>query len=48
MVITLTPELEAALKETSRQQGVAPEDLAVKALQERFLSSPDRSNILQG
>jgi len=42
MVITLTPELEAALKEKSRQQGVAPEDLAVKALQERFLSSPDR------
>jgi hypothetical protein len=37
MVVTLGPELEAALNEQARRQGVAPEVLAVKALQERFL-----------
>ncbi|NLX96535.1 MAG: hypothetical protein GXY83_10200 [Rhodopirellula sp.] len=37
MVITLDPELEAALNELSRRQGVAPEALALSALRERFL-----------
>ncbi len=38
MVITLGPELEAALNEAARQQGVAPEALALKVLRERFLA----------
>ncbi len=37
MVLTLGPDLEAALKELAGQQGIAPEDLAIKALRERFL-----------
>jgi len=37
MVITPGPELETALKESARQQGIAPEELAIKALQDRFL-----------
>jgi hypothetical protein len=32
MVITLGPELEAALNEAARGQGLAPEALALKAL----------------
>jgi hypothetical protein len=39
MVITLGPELESALHEWARRQGVAPEVLALQALRERFLSS---------
>ncbi len=39
MVITLGPELEAALSEVARQQGVAPEALALKVLRERFLAT---------
>jgi predicted transcriptional regulator len=38
MVITLSPELEAALSELARRQGVAPEVLALNALSERFLA----------
>jgi hypothetical protein len=38
MVITIGAELEAALNEVARQRGVAPEVLAVNALQERFLT----------
>ncbi len=38
MVLTLGSELEAALKEVARQQGVAPEILALGVLQERFLA----------
>ena len=38
MVITLGPELEAALDEQARRQGVAGEDLALDALRERFLA----------
>jgi hypothetical protein len=38
MVITLGPELEAALNELARRQGVAPEVLALNALRERFLA----------
>ncbi len=40
MVITLTPELEAALNERARQQGIAPDVLALDALRERFLPLP--------
>ena len=39
MVITLDPELEAALNEQARRQGVAPEVLALNALRERFLAA---------
>jgi hypothetical protein len=39
MVITLGPELEAALNELARRQGVAPEVLALNALRERFLGA---------
>jgi hypothetical protein len=37
MVIMLGPDLEKALTEAARRQGVAPELLAVRALQDRFL-----------
>jgi hypothetical protein len=39
MVITLGPELEAALNELARRQGVAPEVLALNVLRERFLAA---------
>jgi hypothetical protein len=38
MVITLGLDLEAALNDLARKQGVAPEVLALNALRERFLS----------
>lgn len=38
MVITISPELEAALNELAQQQKVSPEDLALDALRERFLA----------
>lgn len=37
MVIALGPDLVAALTETARQHGVAPEALALDTLRERFL-----------
>lgn len=37
MVITLGPDLEAALSEVAHTQGVAPETLVLDALRERFL-----------
>ncbi|HKI35441.1 MAG TPA: hypothetical protein VKA46_26525 [Gemmataceae bacterium] len=37
MVITLGPELEAALNEHAGRQGVAPEVLVLSALRARFL-----------
>jgi hypothetical protein len=37
MVITLGPELEAALTDAASRRGVAPEVLALDALRERFL-----------
>ena len=40
MVVTLNPELEAALTEQARRQGVAPEELALNVLRERFLTAP--------
>jgi hypothetical protein len=39
MVIRISPELEAALNESARRQGVAPEVLANAVLRERFLPS---------
>lgn len=36
MVITLDPELEAALSEVARHKGVAPEVLALNVLRERI------------
>jgi hypothetical protein len=39
MVLTLGPDLEAALNELARRQGIAPEVLALNALRERFLAS---------
>ena len=41
MVVTLGPELEAALKAAASNQGVAPEVLVLNALRERFLRSAD-------
>ena len=38
MVITLTPEVEAALNEMARRQGVAPEALALKTLRDCLIS----------
>jgi len=38
MVITLTPDLESALKELARRLGTEPEALALEVLRERFLS----------
>ena len=37
MVLNLTPQLEAALREQARQRGVAPEVLALDVLRDRFL-----------
>ncbi len=39
MVITLGPELEAALNDQARRKGVTPEALALKTLRERFVGS---------
>jgi hypothetical protein len=39
MVITLSPELETALREQASRQGISPEALALKALRERFIES---------
>lgn len=38
MVITLDPELEAALDESARRLGIAPEVLVLNTLRERFLA----------
>ena len=37
MVIKLSPELEVALNESARQQGMAPDVLAISILRDRFL-----------
>ena len=37
MVITLDPEVEAALNEVARYKGIAPEVLAYNVLRERIL-----------
>jgi len=38
MVISLGSDLESALNDAARQQGVAPEILALNALREQFLA----------
>jgi hypothetical protein len=38
MAISLTPELEDALKELASRQGIAPEALALKILRERLIA----------
>ena len=38
MVIPLDPQLESALNDLARKQGVTPEALALQALRERFLA----------
>ena len=40
MVINFSPELEVALIEKARRQGIAPEVLVLDALRERFLVGP--------
>lgn len=40
MVITLDPELEAALSQLARREGIDAEVLALKALRDRFLAAP--------
>ena len=42
MVITLGPDLEAALSDVAHTQGVAPETLALDALRARFLAGAVR------
>jgi predicted transcriptional regulator len=39
MVINLSPDLEAALSELARRQGVSPEVLALQVLRERLLAA---------
>jgi len=39
MNITLTPEIEKALREHARKQGTSPEVLVLHALRELFISS---------
>ncbi|MBY0525362.1 MAG: hypothetical protein K2R98_18285 [Gemmataceae bacterium] len=39
MVLTLPPELEAALNERAKKKGVTPQEIALDALHERFLGS---------
>lgn len=39
MVIKLSPELEAALHESARKQGLPPDVLVDQVLRDRFLSS---------
>jgi hypothetical protein len=38
MVITVDPELEAALNEQARRRGILPEALALETLRDRFLA----------
>jgi hypothetical protein len=40
MVVTIGPELEAALKEQASRQGVGPEILALNILREHFPAAP--------
>ncbi len=43
MVITVGPDLEAALNDLARKHGIAPEVLAQQALRERFLGPASRT-----
>jgi hypothetical protein len=50
MDITLTPELEAALAEQARRQGVTPQQLALDSLRRQFVAVPEseRDTTYQG
>ena len=48
MTLTLEVDLEAALNEQARRQGVAAEVLAVKALREHFLARTAYSRATSG
>lgn len=39
MEITLTPDIEAALAEQAREQGVTPEQLALESLRQQFVTA---------
>ncbi len=39
MIVTLDPNLEAALKEQANRQGLSPEELALQVLRERLLTA---------
>lgn len=41
MVIRISHELETVLSEHARRQGVSAKDLALAALQDRFLPNPE-------
>lgn len=41
MVLNLSSDLEAALRQAATQQGIAPETLAMVALRERFLAAAE-------
>jgi hypothetical protein len=47
MVIQITPDLEAALVESARVQGISPDVLALRVLQERFLPHAERETSLE-
>lgn len=40
MVVTIDPNLEAALTEQAHRQGLAPEELVLQVLRERLLPPP--------
>lgn len=40
MLVTLDPQLEAALSEQAKRQGTTPEELARALLRERLLATP--------
>ena len=44
MVISIGHELETVLNEQARRQGVSAEDLALAALQDRFLPSTEEDS----
>lgn len=41
MVIQLTPQLQATLAEEAGKLGITPQELAIAALQERFLATSE-------
>lgn len=43
MDITLTPDIEAALAEQAREQGISPEQLALESLRQRFVTPHRRT-----
>ena len=39
MVITLTPDLEQAIVEQARRQGISPEQIAIASLRKQFITT---------